>query len=305
MVTEGGGISCPLINLVVQMTQLNRHEQETLLAFPLLKDLPGLKSQDERDAFLLRLYESGFVCAFTNFVLHKMLEDHTFFPFGSEGVFIVMGGPNQGLIIRSFSPSPKTLEGTTILHSQSNDVSMVLVSKESISFTNYTYDYDTGLSVYENFKRQSLDEGALVRLDQGKLIRIQANRDVGDYSAITKSAVFLAVTTKTDCKYTFAFDKETRLPLQTIDATNHDTRIEYISRVFAALQFKEAVPEMLKLLSSSSASGRWRLARDILSLDNETGKEVIRDLSKNDFDDQVRSVAKRSLALLGLEVKHG
>ena len=280
----------------------NRYEREVLAAFPKVRELSGLKSGSDRDRFLIELQESDFLREYLNFLLNQVAEDSNFIPPGSDGAIAILADSGLALVLRSYDPAKlrQTVTGANpILHSQNADVAMILVSKDPVGFAHYQYHYDPSKDMLTNFRTIALSDKEDMLLNQGDIFYSKSNHSVGDYSRIDKKATFLAISVASDFKYTFAFDKKSGLPMQIIAATNEDTRIEYISQIFAELNAPEAVPQMVQLLKKVSGFGRWRLARDILKLDHNAGVQIIANMAKHDDDAQVRNAAQKSLKLLG------
>lgn len=288
------------------MTAMKSYSEAARERFPELEDLTQVTSHRDRESFLRHLYHSGFATRFLNYSLSTCLEDQTYIPLGSERAIGIVSANGNTLVLRLYHPSRQAILASphaSMLHSQSSDVTLMLVSAEPVDIPSFTYQYDEAMSLSENFQKMRLLEAPALHLKTGRALTTYANKDVCDFRMIDRELALLAITGPTCFPYTFAFDRMNRAPTQIISSSNDDTRMEYVSRIFAEMNAVEAVPQLLEMMPGTSPSVRWQLARDIFRLNAEEGRKVIEHMSLWDDDPHVRNAALKSLAIL--EHHHG
>lgn len=277
-------------------------------SFPELGAIRYISSPEEGAGFLRQLYEGDFVKRFLNYEARALLEDSARIPIGSDGAVSIAATKDSSLVLRLFDSEKaqkKVVGNHGYLYSQSSDLLLLLVSQQPIMINNYRFSYDPSKSILENFSSMELGPAETVTIEAGQTFHSVANRDVSDYIGIGAKVLFLALTSPAVAKFNFAFDPHTRKAVQIIAADNEDSRMEYVSQVLAALDARDAVPQLVNRLNHPNPSVRWRLARDILQLDADVGRQVIERLAVEDEDVLVRNSAQKSIAILEGMADHG
>lgn len=158
------------------------------------------------------------------------------------------------------------------------------------------------LDIYEvNEGENSVDAGPSMKLSQsvklqdGQYIHLQAGKNAIHFKDVKEDMSYFEITgVSSDVRVIGEYDLRT-LNLIGVSAANlSSSRAEMFSEMVANLQHKPSVPVLEKLCSHKDHFVRWAAATSLYSLDEESGKRVIFDLTSDPHPD-VRNTASQCI----------